>query len=185
MPPKRPELKEVKKKENTTQLKVAKRRRVRAVRCIAYANRTRRRLFTAKKIGDIVCIFLREQAASGPSGRSRSITQLQQAQLELRKELDRCFPCTESDNETTKKLRAAVAQAVAALQENSTLIVVAIAVLAALALLPRLIPQLPRVALALLPAVLQRTVTQIPALIARLRTQQAANDSLWRLIVGL
>lgn len=120
---------------------------------------------------------------AGPKGSSQ--TALANLKLELRRELNRCFPCEEGENEQLKKLREAAAQAVAALQENSTLIVIALAVLAALLPVGRLLRFIPGAARIGGATGAEIAAERIPAIMARLQSRQAANDSLWRLIVGL
>lgn len=127
-----------------------------------------------------MCLLLKEAAASPFARRT-----LEPTRQQLRQEVSRCLPCSESDNETINRLKSAAQAAVATVQENSTLIAIAIAVLLALFVLPRVIPQLPRVFIALIPLGARQALTQIPALMARLRAQQAANDAFFKLAAGL
>lgn len=151
------------------------RRRSRKIKCIAYPNRRRKRVFTPKKVGAIVCELLRGERVE--VGQQQNLTELRR---ELRHELNRCFPCDDQQDEKQSTARSAVAAAMQAIRENSTVIAIALSVLLALLVVPRLIGFLPVVALRLLPVVARTALTQIPGIIARLRTQQAANADLFR-----
>lgn len=171
-----------------SKLPVKRRRRVQQVKCIAYANRSRRRLFTAEKIGAIVCHFL--IAASGEVRAGGQIVQVGSnpitAKANLRRELDRCFPCFEDERTNVKAQESAIlARAASALQDTNLVIAVALAVLLALVVLPKIVPFIPALALRLLPAGALVALRLIPNAIARLQSRQAANDALWRMIVGL
>lgn len=161
-----------------------KKRRKAKVKCIHYPNRAKERLFTARDVGRLVCVVIGQQAV-GIEGTTRADPVA--IQLELRAQINKCLPCEEAQtNRTPTQQVVALAQsAAAAVQSNATIIAVAIAVLTALLVLPRLLPLLPRVALALLPSVARIAITAIPQTIARLRTQHAANDAFIKLVSGL
>lgn len=73
-----------------------------------------------------------------------------------------------------------------ALRDTGVVIAIAIAVLVALVVLVRFLPQfLPRVVFLLLPAATRVAITRVPGLIARLQARQAANESVFRRVVGL
>lgn len=154
--------------------------RVRQVKCITYPNRTRLRLFRPKDAGNIVCRILAQSAGSGTAQSASTI------RTELRAELERCFPCAEQGKQPADQITSAIAAAAQSMiSDNATILVVAAAVLTALLILPRLLPFLPRVALALLPAAARASITQLPAILARIRGQQAANDAFFRVLQGL
>lgn len=166
---------------NVTQIIGKKGKRVRETRCITYPNRTRLRLYRPKDAGRIVCRILAQSAGTFGSAQSASTIR-----TELRAELDRCFPCTEQARQPSEQFSAAMAAAAqSVVSDNAKIIAIALAVLVALALVPRIIPFLPRVGLALLPAAARTALSQIPVLIARLRGQQAANDAFFRVLQGL
>lgn len=142
------------------------------MKCIAYPNRSQARHFKPRNVGNIVCNLLKRDASP-------------ETKKQLRAELERCFPCADNQSETEKRLRQAAAVAANALQETATVIAIALAVLLALFALVRVFPLLSRAALALIPGGARVAVTQIPGLLARLRARQAANDSIFRLLVGL
>lgn len=161
------------------------------LRCIYYPNRTRARIFTPKKVGAIVCQMLSLNAsvgkAVGLAPRPEDVLGEVELRKQLRLELERCFPC--EDAPTQRSLTQAAAQIAVQASElvadNARVLAVAIAVLAALVFLPRLVPQLPRFLLVLVPVAARATVTQLPAALARLRGQQAANDAFFRAVSGL
>lgn len=148
------------------------------VTCIQYPNRSLPRLFDPKKIGDIVCLVLRQSAEGNPKD-------VAQFRIELRRQIDRCFPCSDADQQPNRKVAAMAQAAAQALRDSATVIAIALAVLLALFALVRFFPLIIRAVPALAPIVARIGITQLPGIIARLRTQQAANDALWRLIVGL
>lgn len=161
------------------------------LRCIYYPNRTYKRVFTPKKVGDIVCAMLASSAlerfGSGFSRETGSDTSAFVRRQELRQQLDRCFPCEDSQQlrSPTQAIAVGAQLAFDLVAENARVIAVALSVLAALLFVPRLIPLLPRVALTLVPVAARATVTQLPALVTRLRAQQAANDAFFRAVSGL
>lgn len=166
---------------NVFDLVLKRRRRPQTVRCIAYPNRKKLRLFTPKKIGDIVCLLLK-QAASG-----RGFKDAGRERTELRRELNRCFPCTESDSKVEEEARAQASALADALKNTGIVIAVAIAVLAALLILPRVLPFLPRVLPAIVPLIpfaARTQISRIPVVLRQLQTRQAANDQLLRRVVG-
>lgn len=154
-------------------------RRPQRVKCIAYPNRRKRRIFTPRKVGAIVCRMLRDAASLDIKGGSLAVLR-----ADLRRELDRCFPCEEGQQEPKTAVAAAIAIAQAQISENSTVIAIAIAVLAALFILPRLFAALPPALLALVPVAARSAITQIPGVLARLRATRAANEELFRKVAG-
>lgn len=160
--------------------RVGQRRRPQQVVCIAYPNRRRRRIFTPRKVGQIVCQMLVERREPDEIGFDKA-----SLRSELRRELDRCFPCGDGDQKQQSAVREAVAVAQKTLQDNATVIAIALSVLAALLVLPRLIATFPRVVLTLIPFAAREAITRIPGLVAQLGVRQAANASMFRRIVGL
>lgn len=155
-------------------------RRQQQVVCIAYPNRRRRRIFTPRKVGHIVCQMLREQREPDEIGYDKAALR-----VELRRELDRCFPCGDGDQKQQSAVAEMAAVARQALAENATVIAVALSVLLALLVLPRILAGLPPAILVLIPFAARSAIQQVPGLVARVQGQQAANQAFFRRIVGL
>lgn len=137
-------------------------------------------MFTPRKVGNIVCQVLREAAKPGVVGAN-----LPEVKRQLRIELNRCFPCEEPRQEEKSLTAAAVAIAQQAFAENSEVLAIAIAVLTALFILPRLIQFIPPALLTLLPIAGRLAIQRVPAVLQQLRAAKAANDFAWRRVVGL
>lgn len=152
----------------------------RTIKCIAYPNRNKRRVFTPRSAGNIVCRIIGQAGQRGAGDAT-----LADIKVQLRRELDRCFPCGEGKTETENVLQQAVAAARQALSDNATVIAIALSVLLALVALPQLLRFFPAAVLSLLPLVARQAITQIPGIIARLQMQQAANQAMFRRVSGL
>ena len=120
-------------------------------------------------------------AATGKFGADTSAN----LKLELRRHLEVCAPCEEVKKDDKLRANEAALAVSQALQENATVLAVAISVIAALFILPRLFALLPPAILTLMPLAARTAITQIPALLTRLRGAQAANEGFFKRIVGL
>lgn len=150
--------------------------------CIKYETRSARRIFTPKKIGNIVCRMLLDTDDSkvGKSGLS-----LRQALAdEIQREIDICISDTDSDIDQAKQQAQSVvlANALDLVQQNQLLIGVSIAVLTGLLIVPRVFAALPAAVVGLIPflGVARVAVSTIPGTLATLRVQQAANAAFFR-----
>lgn len=164
-----------------------------STRCIDYQTRTRRRVFTPKAVGKIICAMLDEPenprfTRVGNFGQGDAPTPPRAVLVaQLKAEISRCLDLDEG--------RKAEQQAVAVsqlgeitssfVQENQTILLVTAGVLGALLFLPRLISVLPATVAAALPFAARQLITQIPGVLARVEVQQAANASFLRIVAAL
>lgn len=154
-------------------------------------NRASPRPFTAAQIGKLVCRYLR--GVTDVAGDAISSSPFGQLGLRarLREEIDVCLPCADDVADSQEEAaedavnEAVVTSLIGTVQANSTLIAIGITVLGAVAVLPRLISFLPRAALLVLPVAARTAAAQVPALVTRLRAQEAANDAIIRTVIQL
>lgn len=162
-------------------------------KCISYQGRKKRRVYTPKKIGAIVCAMVEEAEGQSRFSRVGDHQPQSKAQLivELRAEISQCFALDQREQQAEQQALAA-AQALPLVdvvadfvRENQTMLTVSAGVLGALLFLPRVIAVLPRAALVLFPVAARTIISQIPGTLARIEVQQAANASFLRIVAQI
>lgn len=163
-----------------------------AVRCVRRPNRVAPRVFTAKKIGYLVCAFLNARRelepgrppVKGDAGFGR--------ESDLRAAISDCMTLCpdEVEEEQEEQAEQAVNESVitsliSTVEANKTAIGIGLAVLVSLAFVPRMIQLLPAALVSLLPIAARTVGPRISATIIQLRKQEAANDAIIRVVTQL
>lgn len=155
--------------------KTVRKRAARVVRCVARPNRTFARRVQPQAAADFACAAVETVMRSGRA--------FAEAQREVRAAIERCVPCAEpTTKEQQQQAEASIAAtALDALSDNARTLAIGIAVVASLVVLSRLAGSV----VALLPVAgalgvrlaVRQAITEVPALLTRMRATAAANDA--------